>query len=169
MFARPILVCVAVVSLAGCKPPSDLGDTCQMVKRDHNVDGGRLPIQNRDIKVGANKDFISFGSTDCENLVCVRDSAFPVPDGGLDPDANALGYCSNRCISGDPCPSGNPDDDNDARRRLTCRPLLLDVESLRLLCNGSAEDKARCKANFGNTTTPDFCARGGSSATDAGI
>ena len=168
MLARLLFVSFAVITFAGCKPPSDLGTPCTMVKRDPNVDGGRLFVRNKEIKVGANKDFISFGSVDCENLVCVRDADFAVPDGGFDPEAVAQGYCSNRCaIVGDICPSVSADDDNDAKRRLTCRPLLLDAETLALICNGSAEDKAKCKAYFGNTSRPEFCARGGS-VSDAG-
>ena len=168
MLARLLFVCFAVVTLVGCKPPSELGNPCKMVKRDPNVDGGRLFIKNSEIKVGANKDFISFGSVDCEDLVCVRDSEFPVPDGGFDPNADALGYCSKRCLPGDACPSGVPAEDTDAKKRLICRPLLLDAETLALLCNGSPEDKAKCKAYFGNTSKPDFCARGGV-IPDAGI
>src|SRR5687768_18575464 len=98
MLARSFCLSIMVLASAGCRVPSDLGSGCRMVKRDPNVDGGRLYIQNKEIKVGANKDFISFGSVDCENLVCVRDSLFPVPDGGFDPEAVAEGYCSNRCI-----------------------------------------------------------------------
>lgn len=161
MLVRSLFLSLAVISFAGCKVPSDLGGPCKMVKRDPLIDGGRLFIRNKEIKVGTMKDFISFGSADCENLVCVRDSDFPVPDGGFDPEAFADGYCSNRCTPGDTCPSFNEADDNDAKKRLTCRPLLLDTETLALICNGNAEDRAKCKSYFGNTSKPDFCARGG--------
>lgn len=152
---------VAMFALAGCKVPTDLGNECAMVKRDPNVDGGRLFIKEGEIKVGANKDFISFGSTDCENLTCVRDADFVRDGGAVDPNAVARGYCSNRCQQGSTCESANPDDDNNAQRRLNCRALLLDAETLRALCNGSDADRAKCKANFGNIDSPYFCARGG--------
>ncbi len=168
MLARSLIVSLAVALLVGCTPATDLGSPCQMVKRDPNVDGGRLFIKNSEIKVGANKDFISFGATQCENFVCVRDADYPVPDGGFVPDEIASGYCSDHCAPGAACPAQNGNDDNDARLRLTCRPLLLDTETLALICNGSPEDRAKCKAYFGNTSKPDFCARGGV-LPDAGI
>ena len=159
MLARLLYISFAVITLAGCKVPSDLGQQCTMVGR--SADGGRVDIRNNQIKVGANKDFISFGSVECENLVCVRDSDFPVPDGGFDPLGSAKGYCSNRCtLAGDPCPSYRGEDDTDAKLRLICRPLLLDEDTLRLICNGNEQDKANCKIYFGNTTSPNFCARG---------
>ena len=167
---RLLFVVAALSVLAqGCKPVTDLNSRCTLVKR--NPDGGApVPVREGEVRElqAQNKDFIALGSIDCEDLVCVRDSEFPVPDGGFDPAADALGYCSKRCLPGDACPSGVPAEDTDAKKRLICRPLLLDAETLALLCNGSPEDKAKCKAYFGNTSKPDFCARGGV-IPDAGI
>ena len=133
-----------------------------MVKRDPNVDGGRLYVTNAEIKVGARKDFISFGSIDCDDLICVRDWDYAPPDGGaLNPNETAKGYCSRSCIVADPCPSSSQEADSNPKTRLTCRPLLLDAETLRALCNGTEADRARCNAYFAGTTSPDFCARGG--------
>jgi hypothetical protein len=155
-------IALVFFAVAGCKASSQLGEECALVKRDPNVDGGRLFITNSEIKAGAMKDFISFGSIDCDDLICVRDSDYAPADGGaLNPTETAKGYCSRSCIVGDPCPSSSAEQDSNPRTRLTCRPLLLDAETLRALCNGSEEDRAKCKAYFGSTTSPDFCARGG--------
>ncbi len=140
-----------------------------MVKRDPNVDGGRLFITNGELQGGPRKDFVSFGSTDCEDLICVRDSDFAAPDGGaLNPKEVATGYCSRNCLVGAACPSSTAELDGNPRTRLTCRPLLLDTETLRAICNGSEGDRASCKTYLGNLTLPDFCARGGTGA-DAGV
>lgn len=148
---RVILILLAVV---GCRASSQLGEDCAMVKRDPNVDGGRLYVTNGELKAGASKDFISFGSTDCDDLICVRDSFYaPADGGGLNPNETARGYCSRSCIAGTPCVS--------SAGRMQCRPLLLDEETLRALCNGSEADRAKCKAYLGSSSSPDFCARGG--------
>lgn len=165
MLARSLLFSL-VIAGSGCKAGSDLGKQCQMVKRDPNVDGGRLFILNKEIKVGANKDFISFGAVDCEDLVCVRDSDFAAT-AGADPEGIAFGYCSRQCAPATVCAAEKPSDDNDAKLRLSCRALLLDAETLAALCNGSPEDRAKCEAYLGNVESPYFCARG--SAADAGI
>src|SRR4051812_32004863 len=74
--------CLALSALsAGCKPATDVGGPCFLTKRDRNTDAG-VHIKEGELvgKVGVNKDFISFRSTECEDLVCVRDSTF-----GADP------------------------------------------------------------------------------------
>ena len=77
-----------------CRVATDLGLPCQLVKK--NPDGGTtsVPILESDLP-GGNKDFISFGATECEDLVCVRDAK--VPRTGV-PGAAALGYCSRACV-----------------------------------------------------------------------
>lgn len=138
-----------------------------------NPDGGTraVLIKESEIRVGAFKDFISFGSTDCENLTCVRDADFSRGDGGFDAgtisgDAGsdltvATGYCSDKCLEGSVCSSADPNDDNDAKKRLNCRPLLLDSETLNNLCS-----QGRCLQ--GDLKSPYFCARGGL-VPDSGI
>ncbi len=154
---------IAFLAVVGCRASNQLGEECAMVKRDS--DGGRLYVTNGEIKVGAMKDFVSFGSTDCDDLICVRDSDYAAPDGGaLNPNEPAKGYCSKSCINESSC--ANAELDADPRSRLKCRPLLLDAETLRQLCNGSDADRARCKSSLGSITSPDFCARGG---FDAGV
>ncbi len=162
MLARSLIFLALTFTAMGCKPPTDLGQACRLVKK--NPDGGRaIIILESEIKSAANKDFISFGSTDCENLTCVRDSNFNpdsgVSDGGVvavndGGNAFAFGYCSNVCEQGSTCSAADPNDDNDARRRLNCRALLLDQETLSALCASGA-----CIQGI---KSPFFCARGSS-------
>src|SRR5689334_16024221 len=109
---RSPFIALVLFAIAGCKASNQLGEECAMVKRD--VDGGRLYVRNGEIKAGARKDFISFGSTDCDDLICVRDWDYAPADGGaLDPNAIARGYCSKSCILGDPCPTASAELDGN--------------------------------------------------------
>ncbi|GMU58380.1 MAG: adventurous gliding motility lipoprotein CglD [Myxococcales bacterium] len=143
LFAGALLV-------TGCKPATDLNTPCRLVKR--NPDGGApLPIPEKDVaaRVDANKDFLSFGTVECEDLVCVRDTGFKSDAG---PDDPAFGYCSRSCAEGSSCPSQDSSLD-DGPNRLRCRALLLDAETLAEL--------TRQGLNPGNVRDPYFCARGG--------
>jgi hypothetical protein len=142
-----------------CRVATDLGLPCQLVKK--NPDGGTtsVPILESDLP-GGNKDFISFGATECEDLVCVRDAN--VPRTGV-PGAAAMGYCSRACVpnvSG-ACPAANKSDDSNPDKRLTCRALLLDEATLGAICTN---DPSTCQ-KLGDTRSPYFCARG----VDAGM
>lgn len=137
--------------LLGCKPATDLNQRCSLVKR--NPDGGKpLAINERDVRnaQGANKDFIAIGSLDCEDLICVRDSAF-TSDAGLDDPAE--GYCSRQCQSGSSCPSFDENLDR-GQKALNCRALLLSAETLAELTSSDG-------GAFPGVRDPFFCARGG--------
>lgn len=165
MFRSLILLASVSFVLVGCRAKTDLGRECTLVKK--LPDGGTAPILEGDIKEAANKDFISLGSVQCEDFVCVRDADFPRPglDGGnFDPTKEARGYCSRPCIQGAQCPAENAADDEKADKRLTCRALLLDEATLSAICS---TDPAKCKQYFGETKSPYFCARGNS--PDAGM
>src|SRR5688500_10444270 len=101
-------IALIVLVVIGCRAASQLGEECAMVKRDPNVDGGRLYVTNAELKPGAMRDVISFGSTDCDDLICVRDSEYASPDGGApNQDETAKGYCSRNCVIGTACPSSS--------------------------------------------------------------
>jgi hypothetical protein len=125
-----------------------------MVKK--NPDGGTTSVAllESDLPGGA-KDYISFGATECEDLVCVRDANVPLS--GV-PNAAAMGYCSRACVpnSSAGCPAADPNDDRDPSKRLTCRALLLDELTLAAICTN---DPATCQ-RIGDTRSPYFCARG---------
>jgi hypothetical protein len=143
-----------LVAFAGCPPATDLGKECTLVRRNPN-DGGppSIPITEAEIKGG--RDFISFGSTACEDSVCVRDSSYVRPANIKDTDP-ALGYCSTSCTAQGSVTGCTPAVETD---RLSCRALILDEETLAAICQA---DPTICKRYFGDTTSPLFCARGGS-------
>ena len=157
-FAFAALIVIACTS-------SDLNTPCTLVKA--NPDGGKpLAIYKSDdvIKNGAAKDFISFGSPECEDQVCVRDSAFREDAG--DTSLEAHGYCSTACAEGssNDCQSYSGALDNDPTTRLSCRALLLDAATLLAL---KMSEPDVYDQTFGSTTSPFFCAR--SVVFDAGM
>jgi hypothetical protein len=151
---RITIVFAALTVFSACKPKTDLNNKCSLVKR--NLDGGQpLPIAEADLKSkkANNKDFLSFGTVECEDLLCVRDADFQSDAG---PTEAAFGYCSKACQVGAVCPSFDETLDKGSSA-LSCRALLLDAETL-----------ARLKETGGlpgNITDPYFCAR---SIADAG-
>lgn len=128
---RMVLVAAALGALAmGCKPATDLNEPCILVKR--NPDGGRPlnitegEVRNAQGSMSSTKDFISVGSVQCEDLICVRDSNFQTDAGLGDP---ASGYCSRACAQNSACPSKDEALDKGPNA-LRCRALLLSAETL---------------------------------------
>jgi len=151
---------VLLVFLEGCRVATDLGRECTLVKK--NPDGGpgsvfilesELPDAGTQSDAGT-KDYISFGATQCEDLVCVRNAN--TPKTGV-AGAVASGYCSRPCVpnASTGCPAANSDDENDTNNNLTCRALLLDEQTLAEICTN---DPGRCQQIAG-TLSPYFCAR----------
>lgn len=164
MSSRLLLAALALGTVvSGCTVQTDLGRQCFLVKKDAN--GERVRMTEAEITSGL--DFISFGASECENYVCVRDAAMGRPTGATD-ESDAIGYCSAQCeppadgALGNPCPAENPAHDDDPALRLTCRSMLLDEDTINLIC---AEDEALCQRLFGPNRTPFFCARGGDQQT----
>ncbi len=186
LFVLPLLSLLSV--LPGCKAATDANTPCFLV--GGLPDGGRKGLTEFDLSThqGQNHDFISFGSVECDDQICVRDSAYSV-DGGLgsgttcstdndcrstneicsasgsgNPPAHrcspaAPGYCSHPCIAGQTCPSGDSSLDDNITTQHTCRALLLDQDTLAQICAGDG-GTADCVKYFGGNTTPFFCARG---------
>jgi hypothetical protein len=151
-FAIAVVSFFALISLEGCRVATDLGRPCTLVKK--NPDGGSGSVGILESDLPPNKDFISFGATECEDLVCVRDAA--VPRSGI-PNATATGYCSRACVPNvtNGCPASNPDDDKDPNKKLSCRALLLDEQTLGAICSTRPDT---CQS-IGDTRSPYFCAR----------
>lgn len=148
------------VGLTGCVK-SDLGTECVLVRKG-DVDGGDAVafLTNADVKKG--QVYISYGATECEDLVCVRDENFP--EDTANPGLPAKGYCSKLCVPQDGptlnsnCPAANPDDNReDSPNRLSCRELTLDPETLAAYREADPEGAAK---HFPPDTTPYYCARG---------
>ncbi len=163
MIRRTILLALTACVFAACQSKTDLGKPCTLIRRDPADSTGKhsIPLKNSEIRPG--RDFISFGSTECDDLVCVRDSAQAVT---ADAGADALGYCSQSCVQTSTvgCPAADPADDSDPIKRLSCRALLLDETTLAAICQS---DPTTCQKYFGDTKSPYFCARG--AKPDAGI
>jgi hypothetical protein len=120
-----------------------------------NPDGGPgIAIKESDLPDGVLRDFISFGTAQCEDFVCVRDAN--IKKTGI-ATADALGYCSRPCVPKGSfgCAAENSADDSDPNKRLSCRALLLNEETLGSICTS---DPGRCQLIAG-TRSPYFCAR----------
>ncbi len=148
------LAVLATLAVTGCRVQTDLGAPCLMVKKDPTGTQTSVPITEGEVTSG--RDFISFGAMECDDFVCVRDASSTRPSGATD-STPATGYCSRGCEQNEACPAANPEDDKIEALKLTCRALLLDTETINLLCR---EDEAQCRRIFGETRTPYFCARG---------
>ncbi|MGZ3445395.1 MAG: adventurous gliding motility lipoprotein CglC [Myxococcaceae bacterium] len=167
--ARVLLVVASAVALSmmACKADTDLGKpACHLLKS--GPDGGAVNVIVAELSAG--KDFLSFGSVECEDLVCVLDSssvsrllsqATANPAVLSDP---ATGYCSHACAQGSTsgCTPQFEDLQNDPSLVMGCRALVLDDDTIAQIC----KDPAKCQQYFNNTRSAFFCARG--SGPDAG-
>lgn len=150
--------------LEGCKVSTDLGTTCELVKRDptdtSTTGAARtVPIVEGDFDTEPTGDLISFGAVECEDLVCVQDAQHRTWTNN--PSTKLFGYCSRSCVTGnaDACsPQADGSNDSDPSLMMACRSLLLDSATMGRLCQ---VDPAKCEQYFGNNTSPYFCARGG--------
>lgn len=160
-FRSSVLALLAVLS-AGCSVPSDLNTPCVLVRKDPADPTGKASLPLLEQEIAPNKDFLSFGSVECEDYVCVRDALFTRP--GVEEGTAATGYCSRQCSLNSPlgCPSYDEALDKAPDTKLTCRALLLDVNTLAAIRQADPENYQRF---FGTTETPYFCARGGDSQT----
>ena len=161
MSARLAVFLSVSLLASGCEVTTQLGKQCVLVKKpsaDEQAQGIRSkPVLESEI--APKQDFISFGSTDCEDLICVRDAELPR---NSDPNAVALGYCSQECVEGSStCTVTSSDVDTALKNRMACRPLLLDQASLERL---KRDDPVAYRNTFGETNSPYFCA-GNLSAT----
>lgn len=160
---RTTLLTTAALLLGGCEVSSEIGKECTLVRKataEEQAQFGRdiMPVLEKEI--ASQQDFISFGSLECEDLICVRDSDFPRPtrdDGALNGEAEAKGYCSKPCVEG-----SNACEVKDTSgvlpglpERMTCRAMLLDQATLEAL---RAANEAQYRRTFGENNSPFFCA-----------
>ena len=161
-----LLVGVALLS-GGCEVASDIGKPCVLVRKapeaEQKAEPEREPyrdLMESDLQAG--QDFISFGSVECEDLVCVRDADFqPALETEADLSKTAAkGYCSKACVPSDvqlqnPCAVNHPEAEAQVKETMSCRPLLLDQQALDDL---RQNDPATYRATFGDNASPNFCA-----------
>ncbi|WP_146209903.1 adventurous gliding motility lipoprotein CglC [Vitiosangium sp. GDMCC 1.1324] len=165
MSSRLALLVSAVLLCGGCKVTSDVGKPCLLVKKGTGSD--TAPVLEGDLNAG--QDFISFGSLDCEDLVCVKDAdmALETVDIG-NGQKQVKGYCSKACLENalqDPCAVTDPEASESVKSRMACRPLLLDQKALDDL---RQSDPATYKGTFGDNNSPFFCAGKATSASSGG-
>lgn len=156
MSSRLVLLLSTALLISGCEVTTELGKQCTLVKKP-TAEEAAQGIRNKPVlesEIAPNQDFISFGATDCEDLICVRDAQFPRSE---DPNAPALGYCSHECVEGstDECEVTGSDVGDDLKNRMGCRSLLLDRGTLERL---KREDPVAYRRTFGETNSPYFCA-----------
>jgi hypothetical protein len=170
MFSRTVrtsfgglLACLSLGLLlsAGSCVESDVGAPCnlQKVQLDRGLPGCQDATQEdidsrpgcfhptlADLAAGGDKEYVSFGAAECDNLTCVRSRGQAVPEKEGEP----TGYCSGECITNDDCAGS----DNG---RFVCRELFLDEAFLgQLRENLSDEEYSRF---FGRIQNTKFCAR----------
>ncbi|GMU08263.1 adventurous gliding motility lipoprotein CglC [Corallococcus caeni] len=159
MFVRSALFLSAVLLMGGCDVTTELGKPCNLVRKATDQEReaqGRDVVEVKEKDIAAEQDFISFGSLECEDLICVRDDLSPR---SADPEAPALGYCSKECVQGTTtgCEITRTVDDVEEglKDRMTCRPLLLDQDTLDAI---RAADEGFYRRTFGENNSPYFCA-----------
>jgi hypothetical protein len=155
MSARWVVLLGSALLASGCSVTTELGKPCVLVKKPSEAEQEQ-GIRSKPVlegEIATNQDFISFGSTDCEELICVRDAAFPR---NTDPNAPATGYCSQPCVEGtSSCEVTDSEVSADLKSRMTCRSLIMDQATLDRL---RAENPAQYEATFGRNNSPYFCA-----------
>ena len=153
MSARLALLVGAALWCGACQVSSDIGKPCVLVKR--STTGAKYdPVTASDIQI--DQDFISFGSLECEDLVCVRDARSEIKF--AEDGTSVLGYCSKACVADAlvaPCTVNNPQADPTVKANMSCRALLLDQQALDDL---RAKDPVGYRETFGDNASPYFCA-----------
>ncbi len=168
MSARLALLVGAALVCGGCEVSSDIGKPCVLVRKATDAEQAAAPDGEpfrymMESQLTAGQDFISFGSVECEDLVCVRDADF---DPKLAPNADkattaATGYCSKACVEdadtalSNSCAVTTTEAQPEVKERMTCRPMLLDQQALDAL---RSADRAKYRSYFGDNTSPAFCA-----------
>ncbi len=146
---------------AGSCVETDVGAPCnlQKVRLDQSLPGcdgvTTEQIDDRpecfhptvaDLAAGGDKEYVSFGAAECDNLTCVRSAGEALPESEEAPN----GTCSGECITDQDCSS-------DGNGKFVCRELFLDQAFLtQLRENLTEEEYARY---FGRIQNTKFCAR----------
>ncbi|MBX5482520.1 MAG: adventurous gliding motility lipoprotein CglC [Myxococcaceae bacterium] len=155
MLAGALIALGLAVAGSGCKAKTDLGQPCILVRKDPSDTDPSDGIRSIDIledEVTPGKDFVSFGSTECDDLVCVRDASDPPGEKGTP----AQGFCTRPCVQASETSCLTGDDQVDRETPFTCRSLLLDEDTLASIKQADPQTYQRY---FGDTQSPYFCAR----------
>ncbi|MCP3163785.1 adventurous gliding motility lipoprotein CglC [Myxococcus qinghaiensis] len=161
MSLRAAFLVSTALLLGGCKVSSEIGKPCTLVRKalpEENSPTKTMPVLESE--VADRQDFISFGSLECEDLICVRDQDYPrarTAEGEVDLTAAAMGYCSKPCVEGsNACEVKDTSDvEPNLPGRMACRSLLLDQDTLDAL---RSADEGFYRRTFGENNSPFFCA-----------
>ncbi|HLV61372.1 MAG TPA: adventurous gliding motility lipoprotein CglC [Fredinandcohnia sp.] len=161
MGRHPFLLGLSLLLLsAGTCAESDIGAPCQLQKTrmDPTIPGcedvrpdqlnerpGCFRPNLEDLAAGRDKDFISFGVAECDNLTCVRSRGAPLPSSEAEP----AGACSGECITDADC--------QGVESGYVCRELVFDDAFLRSLRETLSE--AEYERYLGRIQNAKFCAR----------
>jgi hypothetical protein len=125
--------------LLGCDPPSDLGNVCAL-----KIDGGLWTSA-----VSSTDDFFYQGTTQCENLVCLRPAGSPLDAG--------YGICSNTCTPQYPGdPNSVSDDCGGHGSGLVCRQLSLSPDFIKAIL-ATDGGQALLEQVLGGNTASTYC------------
>ncbi|ATB27345.1 adventurous gliding motility lipoprotein CglC [Melittangium boletus] len=162
MSARLALLMGAALLCGGCEVPSEVGKPCLLVKKSSSADRKFDPVVPSDIQL--DQDFVSFGSQDCEDLICVRTAGSKLETTVEGDVERVLGYCSKACTEGNTttCAINHPDATDEIKSTMSCRSLLLDQQALD---DFRKQDPAGYRATFGENASPFFCAATSSTGT----
>jgi len=157
----PLVASAVALGMIACKADTDLGKAgCHLLKS--LPDGGVANVIVAELSAG--KDFLSFGSVECEDLICVLDQdavgallAQATANPAVLADS-ATGYCSHACAQGSTggCTPQYQDLQNDPSLIMSCRALVLDNDTIAAIC----KDPVKCAEYFNNSRSAFFCARG---------
>ena len=153
MFARLALLMGAALLCGGCEVTSDTGKPCVLVKKAPSGEGAVSVLPSDIVR---DQDFISFGSVECEDLVCVRTGGTDIETAGEGNAVQVLGYCSKACTpSSTDCAVTHPDTTETTKSSMSCRPILLDQLALTTL---KKNDPVAYERIFGKNESPNYCA-----------
>lgn len=163
----PFVLLLAFTGLAiGCTD-TDIGAPCKIHKdrpdptlpgcSDVKVDEARTRPECfrptiEDLRAGGDKDFISFGAAECDNLTCLRsrDDTLTKEERAPASEGSPTGYCSGECINDQDCKT-------DGDTKYACRALVFDDEFIHYLQDTlSPEEYSRYLGRMQNSK---FCAR----------
>jgi len=139
----PLAVLLILLALA-CSESNDLGAPCFLVKKNPDSTDVNNPVVHiteeeaqralqgpttGDKDSTVVRDLVSLGAPECEDSVCLRDSALFVPAPPAD-NAYARGYCSLECFEeGATCKASK-----NSKVKYICRPMLLDLDAWQQAC-----------------------------------
>lgn len=146
---------------AGTCAESDIGAPCQLQKTrmDPTISGCEDVQQDQilqrpecfrpnleDLEAGNEKDFISFGVAECDNLTCVRSRGSALPKSEAEP----AGACSGECITDADC--------QGLEKGYVCRELVFDDQFLGSLRETLSDEEY--ERYLGRIQNAKFCAKG---------